>query len=425
MTKRFSIIAIFLISFSIYLSNIYSNYKKDFKEQGYRNLAPSGDVIPNTFLPYQIIKSHTLKFNEIRFFLRNFDDKTREPYFFYTNKDDQTFSVYPIMSGLFALPTYFIPIMLNKIPALVYHINILKILMLGRITASFYTALSVVIMYLVLSRISKNKRLVILFTIFYAFGTTTLSISSRGMWQHTISEFLNAIILLLLLKAEEKPSFYKYIGFLLGLAVLTRPTNFLIAAPIALYVFLKKRKYFTTFFLYTIPSIAFLLIYNNYAFGSPFSEGYGAQNGLLWNTPLWYSLPSYFINPARGFLFISPPLLLSFITMYRSLKKDYLYKYLSIGCVLTMVLYGMWNTWDGANGFGYRMLTDIVPFLTLFAFEEAARIKNRRVFLVISFLILYSCYVHLNAIYFKKGRCDRNDNWTFKCLSPGIKLRSL
>jgi hypothetical protein len=351
----------------------------------------------------------------------------KERPYFLINTQKGFYSAYPIITGLMALPIHFIPLMLNKIPELTYHENILKVFLLGRISASFYASLSVLLFYFILKKVrgtDKNEAWILLFSLFYAFGTNTWSVASRGMWQHTTSQFLISVALLLLLYAETKPKVIPWIGFVLGITVLTRPTNIILAAVISGFIAVKYKKHLGKYIAAVIPSIIFMFLYNYLTFGSPFVEGYGARNDFAWSTSLWESVPGYAVSPARSFLFISPSLVLGYYAIYKAFaskkfggKFNLLYKYLGIGFLGSLVMFAKWYTWDGANAFGYRMLLDFIPIVGLLAFEITKNLgKKGR--LVVILLILYSIYVHSNAVFFRKGRCSRDHNWSFYCLMP-------
>src|SRR4030067_1452484 len=172
--KYRNIFILTLVVFILYLINLPVDFSKDLQNGLYRRIITSNDVIPNTFLPYVLIRERTFNFVSIYTTLKNFDEEGIQgtPYYLIPTPDGYV-SSYPILTGLFAAPIYFIPMILNKIPELTYHENILKIALLGRVAASFYAALSVVIFYLICRKISNNNKLSLIFSVFYAFGTGT------------------------------------------------------------------------------------------------------------------------------------------------------------------------------------------------------------------------------------------------------------
>jgi len=427
-----SLVAIFLVfvtTLAIFVSNAYNDYSIDLNKHTYRRLMPAADVAPNTFLPYLILKHQTLSFNKIVKNLRQFGDNKEIPYFL-VMRNGNFYSAYPIITGLFALPFYVVPIILNKIPNLETPLNLLKVLFVGRIAASFYAALSVSVMYLILKEIYKNKGSniwIFAFTAFYALGTNTWSVASRGLWQHTISQLIISVAVLLLIKgvaAPAKPQLFGLIGFVLGLAVLTRPTNIVLAIVVTVYMLVERRKQFISFLLPVGICAALFFFYNRAIFGSPFIEGYGARGDFDWSTPLTESLLGFAISPARSFLFISPPLILAYYTIYKTFKDkkfksgfNTIYRYLGTAFILSLLLFAKWYTWDGAPAFGYRMLSDFLPIIGLLTFETIVVMKRWGTVLIIV-LMIYSIYIHDNAVFNRKSRCSPEHNWSFYCLSP-------
>lgn len=417
---------IFLVVFTVFMSNVGIDFSKDLENKRFRRMMTSTDVVPNTFLPWLIIYKQTLSFDSIIDSLRQIDG--RENPSFLVKTDKENVSSYPVFSALMALPIYFIPVVLDKIPEVTYHENILKVFLLGRITASFYTALSVVLFYRILERISKNRSWILIFTAFYAFGTNTWTTMSRGMWQHTFAQFFISLVLLLLLTSLKNKKLIPWIGFLLGIMVATRPTTILFAVVISIYVLMKHRDQLLRYVIAVLPSIIFLLLYNYFTFGSVLVEGYGARNNFDWSTPLTESLLGYAFSPSRSFLFVSPPLVLAYFAIYKLFKnKDYLekynsiFRYLSVGFILSLLMMAKWYTWDGSNNFGYRMLSDMLPIVGLLSFLVVERLKPPAKKIIIV-LIFYSILMNANAVINRKSRCSQDHVWSFYCLSPPKEL---
>lgn len=407
--------------------NLPYDYKKSIETGMIRRMLASDDIIPNTFLPYVLIKHKGIDYAPIMKYIRTWVQGGKEDPYFMINRDGKYYASYPIITGLFAIPIYVIPILMDKIPGLGTQKDILNILALGRISAAFYTALSCSIFYLILKKLSKtnNQYWRLIFTIFYALGTTTYSISSRGMWMHTISQLLISIEILVLIEALKNKKLIDYAGIILGIAVLTRLTNAVVAIVIAAYVFFYYRDRFIKFAIYTLPTVFILFWYNNLAFGSPFVEGYQSRGDFGWSTPILYGLAGFLVSPGRSLLFISPPLIFSFFEIYRIFtikrndrtKEDNLILFLGISFILSLLLMSKWSGWHGANAFGYRMLTEYLSIISLLAFLATEKMEKTGKILV-TILIIYSIYVNANAVLFRKGRCDADHNWTIYCLMP-------
>jgi len=415
-------VLIFLVVFGVYISNAYDDFVTDSDNKTYRNLATSGDIVPNTFLSYVLINHQVLYFDKIKGTLKEFQSiKDRTPYFL-IKTGDHYYSVYPPLTGLMAIPFFAIPLLFKFIPALNLWDYVLKILVIGRVSASFYAALSSILVYASLTKLSERKNLAALFTFFYAFGTGTWSIASRSLWQHTSSEFFISLLILILLYSKDRPKLIPWMGFISSLAILARPTNIIFIAPLALFVFFKERKYALPFCLSFLPAALFTLIYNHFAFGSALSEGYSARNDVKWSTPLLTGVTGFLISPSRSFLFVSPPLVLSYLALYKIFRTknfienhNLLFKFLSAGFLFSLLVFSKWYDWSGANGFGYRMLVDYLPFLIFITFLLLKNIGKRGLTALIIFM-LYSVFIQYNAVFNLRSRCSERQNWNINCL---------
>ena len=419
-----------LISFLGYISNLNYDYQKNLKTGTYRRLLTSYDITSNTFLPYEIIINHRIDFGKESLKAIKLVEGTTKPHSI-AQVGNKYYSSYPIISGLLAVPVYFIPLILHKIPTLLYQEDFLKILLLGRITASFYTAISVGIFFLILKKLSKKLGINFnlwsyLFVAFYAFGTNVYSIASRGLWQHTSSILINSLIILFLIYALDKPKIVGWLGLLCGLSFIARPTNIFFVLAVATYVFFKYRKEFLKFAAGAVLMAMLLSLYYYLIYGNPLTNEYIAKNDTEFSTPLLEGLFGSLFSPARSFLFVTPPLVLSFYEIFRLLfkkgKKDVeiLLTYLSVSFLLTLLMLSKWWCWYGADRFGYGLLTEWVPIVCTLAFLVSVKLtKIFRILLIV--LIVYSFYTQINAVWFRKSRCSQNHGWTFYCLKPVLE----
>ena len=182
----------------------------------------------------------------------------------------------------------------------------------------------------------------------------------------------------------------------MGLLVLVRLTNIVIVLPLSIYVVLQNKKYIVPLVLGAIPAIISMLYMNQLFYGSMFSTGYIARTDFHWTTSYFESLPGYFVSPARGFLFLSPPLLLGFIALFKFKNLSLLYKTFIVICVLQILVMGKWWAWEGANAFEARMLTEILPFLFILTVEMIKNIKSRAAFLLLVWLTTHHHSTYIN-----------------------------
>ncbi len=77
----------------------------------------------------------------------------------------------------------------------------------------------------------------------YGLATSAYSVGGRAIWQHSPSMLLLAIIILMLLKAEDKPSIAAWVGIPVALSYTVRPTDSLFVLVFTIYVAVRFRKH--------------------------------------------------------------------------------------------------------------------------------------------------------------------------------------
>jgi 4-amino-4-deoxy-L-arabinose transferase-like glycosyltransferase len=94
--------------------------------------------------------------------------------------------------------------------------------------------LSALFLYLSLRELC-NRRQAIGFTLIYALGTNTWTVSSQALWQHGLSE-LSLSMVYALLKARQRELWLLVAGLGVALATANRPPNILFALFALAYV---------------------------------------------------------------------------------------------------------------------------------------------------------------------------------------------
>lgn len=232
---------------------------------------------------------------------------------------------------------------------------------LEKLSAATLTALSVGLVFLALSRVT-GSRMAWFATVAYAFGSGSFGTSSHGLWQHGPGQLMLAAALLCLVSGR-----VGWAGLPLGWAVLARPSNLLLAAPLVAYVFLHHRRQTLPLVLGTLPALAFQLWYNTVYLGGPFhfSVGPNGETGEHWATPLGVGLAGLLFSPGRGLFLYSPIFALSVLGMALSFRKggDPLVRWLCLACVLMLCLVSKFIMWWCGDCFGPRFLADLGPYL--------------------------------------------------------------
>jgi hypothetical protein len=314
------------------------------------------DTIPSRFLPYSLLREGNFDLDEFRFLY------TQGVPAYLIQSGGHVVSAYPPGPAILALPFYLLPILGRVPPQSKLLIDVEKL------AAAVLTALSVALIYAAIRRLEGQKAALTL-SLIYAFGTSSLSISSQALWQHGPSQLLLAASLYCLARGMEQPKWAACSGFTLAWAVVCRPTNLLIVIPLAAYVFHAHRKLTYLFTLLTLPAAAFMLLYNQRHFGAATRMGYdqGFFSGGAWNTSFFDGLAGILLSPSRGLFIYSPVFALSLGGMYIAWRRseNLLYKYMGVAVVSVIVLYSKWGHWWGGWAFGPRLLADLTPLLTL------------------------------------------------------------
>ena len=314
------------------------------------------DTMPARLLPYSILREGNFDLDEFQLLYAHGVPG------YVIETGGHLVSAYPPGPATLALPFFLLPVLGGVPPESKLLSDVEKL------AAATLTALSVALVYAALEKLAGQKAALIL-SLAYAFGTSSLSISSQALWQHGPSQLLLAASLYCLVRGAQQPKWAAFSGLTLGWAVLCRPTDLLIAVPLALYVFHAHRNQAYLFTLFTLPSVVFMSLYNYRYFGSPTRIGYdqGFFSGATLNTPFFDGLAGILISPSRGLFVYSPVFLFSLVGIYISWRRpsDLLYRYLSLGVAAVIALYSKWGHWWGGWAFGPRLLADLAPVLTI------------------------------------------------------------
>ena len=324
-----------------------------------------GDATPAELLPIAIFHGNGFDFREFA---------PREgtlPYWFRPVRG-RIVSSYPVLPGVLNIPVYGAAKLLGvDLEA--------RAQLLSGLTASILSALSVFFLYLALERLCRSRPVALGFALVYAFGTTAWSVASRAMFQHAPSLFfLTAGLWALLRGGRAVP----WAGLALGFAVVTRPTDIAIALPLAVYVVRYERRWFFPFAaLAAIPA----LLYAWYAavyLGSPFASPQFVTPGDF-GGPLLPGLAGLLFSPSRGLFVFSPFFLFALPAVFRTARpaadgRERLPRYLLAGIVLVILIYAKWRMWWGGSTFGYRLLTEVAPLLTIFLALSYPKLEKRR-----------------------------------------------
>lgn len=330
---------------------------------------PGGDTVPHRYLPLSILCSGDLNLNEFPLGRILPNGTMQQPYFLVPGRNQNQHSSFGVGPGIMATPVYAVAALFNQ--TFTYG----RILKLGKWAASIMVALAVLLLFFAcLPDVSVGGALAI--AIVWGWGTSSWSMISQAIWQHTGAAPWLIGGLLCLSLGRKKEQWIPWAGLCLGFATVCRTTNAFIAIAFTLYVFLHHRRVLWRFLaLASIPAIL-LFAYNTHAFGSPFKFGQlmvgpeiakwktGVSSNIVTNP--WLALQGLagtLISPSRGIFNYSPVLLFGLAGLLLSWRKggDPLYRWSSIAFASVILLHGVWYDWWGGWTYGYRR-----PFDTVF-----------------------------------------------------------
>jgi hypothetical protein len=357
-----------------------------------KNYVGSIDTLPAELQPIALLKTGRLDFTAL------FPPGTPLPYSLIGLKG-RIVSIYPIAAGLLNVPVFTASHLVG------YDIEVHR-LGLSLISAAGIAALSAAFLYLALVSICRRHATAVLFTLGYSFGTEVFSVVCRGLWQHGPSLlFINASLALLL---SGRSRLVALSGLTLGLAVAARPTDLLLALPLAVWVVRHERSAWWPFAGWAALPAAATMAYSAAFLDSPFKLGKYHGAGLFFSHPSFDALAGLFLSPSRGLFVFDPVFLFAFALLFRPPADPRVRSFLAHAALfvpLLVVLVSFWHNWWGGHSFGYRIMCDVIPVFVLalaVVWEEHldGRPAVRGLFMA---LALLSTGVHLLGAFVPSG----------------------
>jgi hypothetical protein len=352
-----------LLCFLVYMANF--------------RLIGAGDTYPARFLPFVILRWHTVLLDPIADIaaqgeipIKPRKDKgsptrvdPQEAFWIVQLPNGQAVSLYPVVVPLLVCPLY--------LPAVAYldakgwdsqRLDRIARVM-EKVSASLLAAIGVVFFYLLLRR-RVNPGAALLLTSAYAFGTTTWMIGSQALWQHGAAQLL-VVCALLLLTGQCTRGRVLAAGVVLGLIACNRPPDALIAAVLGVYGFLWARKFVPVLVAGTLLPIIPLFVYNIGIVGH-IAGAYGlVGDSSFFQHNLLSGIAGLLFSPTRGLFVFSPFLIFVPLCVPSILRNE---KTRGIGVAilcavfLQLLVYGMAD-WRQGGCWGPRWLTDLLPLL--------------------------------------------------------------
>ncbi|MBU0708691.1 hypothetical protein KJ596_02980 [Patescibacteria group bacterium] len=304
------------------------------------------------------------------------------------------YSIFPVGTSIISMPFVYL---FQKIgfPLLVRYQDAEKIV------ASFFVAISALVVFLTIARLS-NRQHALLLTFIYAFCTSMWSTASRALWQHGPSALMLSIALYLIVLARDKPRIVQFLSLPLAWSFVIRPTNALSVLFLTLYVLIFYREYFVKYITWSLVVAIPFLLYNFSVYDNLLPPYYYparvGQSGF-WGEALVGNL----VSPGRGLFVFSPILLFSLWGIWLSIRgkeRTIFWSTLAATIVTHWFIVSSYPHWWAGHSFGPRFFTDMMPYFVLFLVPILCRIKElkgvTRLVLtgLFTFLVMSSFFVH-------------------------------
>lgn len=242
--------------------------------------------------------------------------------------------------------------------------------------ASFLLALAAVVIYFIARRYLSEPRSIIL-AVLYALATPAYSVGGRAIWQHSPSMLLLAIIILMLLGAEENPSLAGWAGLPVALSYTVRPTDSLFVIVFTAYVAVRFRAHLLRYLLIALPVALVFVAYNLSIYHDVLSPYYHSRlDGFYpanW-AKLGVGLAGNLVSPSRGLFVYTPVFLFSIWSMVRRLWQTPLKNWLSALTLAHWIAVSSYvASWWAGMCYGPRFFSDLTPVFVLFLIPYLAR----------------------------------------------------
>jgi hypothetical protein len=291
-------------------------------------------------------------------------------------------------------------------------------------TNCLFFALSVVLLYDILSRYTRDEKTKMLVVLAYGLGTMALPYSTTLVGSYSVSSFLLLLLFLMFLKRNRmKKHDFLVMGLVNGIGLMLDYSLMLIFAILVLFLFSdRKIRRMALFYLLGFAIGVFpLLVYNHVIFGSPFTLSYEFLDETVWKTestehmifhPL-FSFPRFetvfmlLFSLYRGLFVYNPVLLLSFIGLFYFAKKQRKEAVFILSFFLFLLLLNSakFYGWDGGSVFGPQYMTLSIPLL---AIPLVFSIKKMNKKIVCFFIVISAVVNFIGVLYFYEGSTDPN-----------------
>jgi hypothetical protein len=304
----------------------------------------------------------------------------------------------------------------------------------GKFMAACAVSGSAVFLFLIASSYTRRFN-ALLVALSYGLGTCVWSTSSQALWQHGPAELYLAMAIYFFTRAREGPRFAAACGLAAAMAVLCRPTSFVLVWVLGLALLREERRVVLAFIGAGTLIALGLGLYNHIHLGAPWSfaqttniEHYAllkTGSPEIWPMSFVDSVPGLLLSPSRGLFVFSPWLVFCFVGMVQAWRQP---RYealrpLALAFAATALIQFSWYDWWGGWSYGYRPLVDTVVYLAVFLIPIFEGLWQRRVMAIV-FLVTLGWSVFVQGLgAFAYTISDWNARVVYHFELPGVEGR--
>ena len=335
------------------------------------NLRPmgSGDTVGARLLPFSLLREGNLDLDEFGWLRATV---SRRPYFLQRDGAGHWRSKYPVATPLVAAPLAAPFVRWARAHDIEDGDARFRLLtaVFERLSAALIGAVSVALVLLAAREVAPLSWAVAA-AVFYAVGTSTW-VYSQALWQHGLAE---AAIAGAALGALRPASGARALltGAAAALALAARPTTFLVAAILGLYMWRQRRAGFWRF-AGAFAAGALVLVAYNWTVMERATGGYSPRALTM---PGLERLLGVLVSPSRGLLVYCPLALLA-LTALRRRSEPIALRYFALALPAYVAFFASTRIWWGGFSYGPRFFTDIMPLVVLCALPSARELWARR-----------------------------------------------
>jgi len=323
-----------------------------------------GDDIPNSLLPYSILKHGTLSFDPYRQWatqtgMRDLIHEVR----------GRLVSVYPVAAGVLALPLYLIPVATVAEPSDVFLHS------LSKIAGTLLTAGSVVLVRRTLAT-RCSPRWAMACALLYGLGSFAYSVSSQALYSHAPAQLGVALGLLALV--HEGRAWSAAAGFGFALAWAAREDSLFYLGAAGLFLLIHRRDRLAAFVAGAVVPIALNSAYWHAYSGSFWLPPYYEMQSSIFGGLDAEGLVAMLVSPSRGLLFFFPAVVFGLWGAAKACRdpRTRWAPYMAMAGIAMWVFVAFRITWIGGTTFGTRYFA--LPCLTLAVFAGELEAEVRR-----------------------------------------------